>query len=520
MKRHRLISAVATVALLVATPVALGSADGDEIVGGTPAGQGEYPAQGYLEIDTGTDLGQCGGTLLDAHHFLTAGHCVVDDLYSPLPPSAFRVGLNNIEVGPLMDGYGVTNVDVHTGYNGPLYLNDLAMLTLDRPAPYAPLRIVRTDENAIWAPNTTATIIGWGKTSPGGPISNTLLEANALIRADNDCGLYGSAFDPSTMVCAGNGATDTCQGDSGGPLMVPYGGVLVLVGVTSWGNGCADPQFPGIYARLGGPLNQWVMQRHTWASFSVVSPAHSGQPVRFEGSAFRPLPASPLTAFGWDTDGDGQYDDGPAGSASRIFPSGGAFTVGFEASFADGTRVAHRRVVAVNGTPAVQAGTYAVREGGSVPLSGSGRDPEGQALAYSWDLNRDGAYEVNGQMTAFSALTLDGPTTRSAMLRVCDSAGACATSAATIQVVNVRPRANAGPDRRARRRARVRFRMRATDPGRDRLRVLWNFGDGRRARGAVVTHRFRRARTYIVRATVIDDDGARAVDRVRVRIRR
>jgi len=60
--------------------------------------------------------------------------------------------------------------------------------------------------------------------------------------------------------------------------------------------------------------------------------------------------------------------------------------------------------------------------------------------------------------------------------------------------------------------------MRATDPGRDRLRVLWNFGDGRRASGAVVTHRFRRARTYLVRATVIDDDGARATDRVRVRV--
>ena len=519
MKRYRLISAVAAIGLLVAAPAAIASPGGDRIVGGQAATPGEYPAQGYLEIDAGTVSGECGGTLLDARHFLTAAHCVLDALNSPLPSSAFRVGLNNIEVGPSMDVYGVTSVDVHPGYNGLLHLNDLAMLTLDRPAPYTPLRIVRTDENAIWAPNTTATIVGWGMTSPGGPVSNTLLEANVPIRADNDCGLYGSAFDQNTMVCAGNGGTDACQGDSGGPLMVPYGGVFVLVGVTSWGNGCADPQFPGVYARLGGALNQWVMQRHTWASFSVVSPAHSGQPVRFEGSAFRPLPASSLTGFAWDTDGDGQYDDGPAGSASRIFPSGGAFTVGFEASFADGTRVAHRRVVVVNGAPSVEAGAYAVREGGSVALSGTGSDPEGQALAYSWDLNRDGTYEVNGQMTTFSALNLDGPTTRGAMLRICDSAGACATSAATIRIVNVRPRANAGRDRRVRRNRTIRFFVRASDPGRDPLKATWRIA-GRMKRGARVTHVFRRTGLFTVRVTVTDGDGGSTTDRVRVRVRR
>jgi PKD domain len=110
--------------------------------------------------------------------------------------------------------------------------------------------------------------------------------------------------------------------------------------------------------------------------------------------------------------------------------------------------------------------------------------------------------------------------TRVATLRVCDFFGACVEATAIVRVTNAPPRANAGRDRRAKPRQRLLFRMRATDPGRDRLRVLWTFGDGRRASGAVVTHRFRRARTYIVRATVIDDDGARATDRVRVRVTR
>ena len=50
------------------------------------------------------------------------------------------------------------------------------------------------------------------------------------------------------MVCAGysSGGVDTCQGDSGGPLII--GGVLA--GIVSWGDGCADAQYPGIYTRL------------------------------------------------------------------------------------------------------------------------------------------------------------------------------------------------------------------------------------------------------------------------------
>ena len=75
------------------------------------------------------------------------------------------------------------------------------------------------------------------------------------------------AFDPATMVCAGDlvdGGEDTCQGDSGGPLMVFDGSELVLAGVTSFGEGCAEAEYPGVYARVGADaLNDWVRDRLT-----------------------------------------------------------------------------------------------------------------------------------------------------------------------------------------------------------------------------------------------------------------
>ena len=124
------------------------------------------------------------------------------------------------------------------------------MLRLSRNSVKAPTKVAGAGERGLWTAGTLATIAGWGVTSEGGDAPDTLQEAQVPITTDAYCDGAYSDFDASTMVCAGypQGGVDTCQGDSGGPL---FAGGRCVVGATSFGEGCARPGKPGVYARVG-----------------------------------------------------------------------------------------------------------------------------------------------------------------------------------------------------------------------------------------------------------------------------
>ncbi|EFX66765.1 hypothetical protein DAPPUDRAFT_262644 [Daphnia pulex] len=101
--------------------------------------------------------------------------------------------------------------------------------------------------------NQVATIAGWGTTSLGGSLSNVLLKATVTIQDNTVCASQYGNFVGADMLCASAPGKDTCQGDSGGPILVNG----VQVGITSYGNGCADPKYAGVYTRVSNYVS-WI----------------------------------------------------------------------------------------------------------------------------------------------------------------------------------------------------------------------------------------------------------------------
>lgn len=222
---------------------------------------------------------RCGGVYIGDNFVLTAAHCVAGN--NDLGGSRrVRIGTQNIAQGGVT--FKIVDWRIHKGFrNTQPFPDDIAILKIaaDNPAARrfplksAAIRPLGTRPGDV--PVTRGDklrITGWGR---------------VLARTDNDGAFSGGVFNhfspellqinqtPSTTACdrvadyrnrdaekticavSIKAGTDSCNGDSGGPMTRAQGNERVLVGLVSWGLGCAQPGMPAIYTSVPGQLD-WI----------------------------------------------------------------------------------------------------------------------------------------------------------------------------------------------------------------------------------------------------------------------
>ncbi|XP_049813643.1 trypsin-7-like [Schistocerca nitens] len=233
------------------------------IVGGNVTRVNEFP---WVAALSRRGKFYCGGTLISRHHVLTAAHCV-DGLRS----QDILVTLGEHDRGVQNESAslerGVADWQRHDNFSIFTFNHDIALIRLDKPVDFGTSvrpACLPVDNTADYT-DRVAIVTGWGRVEERKPTSATLRKVAVPIMSMEKCRRAGYPSERITdnMICAGypQGKRDACQGDSGGPLHVDNkNGSMEVIGIVSWGRGCARPNYPGIYTRVANYL-PWLHQR-------------------------------------------------------------------------------------------------------------------------------------------------------------------------------------------------------------------------------------------------------------------
>ena len=270
------------------------------IVGGTEAGEGEFPWHAVIKSREPERLRNpyfCGAVVIDQWHILTAAHCVADrgslpcynaptkerfleifdEVSSTDAPHYFDVNSYKrcrwIDPMDIRVYAGITNLySTHTyksrtGYNERPWRyvdrifvteeffgsaqNDIAVLLLQTPFEIGSVQFARLPTPDLKLnPGTPLTVTGFGRRDADRPgASDQLIKAEVEVFPTEQCPYSGTY----KKFCAGRkeGGVDSCQGDSGGPIGIDRGDEnFTVVGIVSYGYGCGLIGYPGVYAEV------------------------------------------------------------------------------------------------------------------------------------------------------------------------------------------------------------------------------------------------------------------------------
>lgn len=250
-----------------------------QIVGGVVAPPGLQPfLVGLVQASVASDYQAqfCGGTLYNERYVITAAHCV--DFITSTSSVAILVGTQTLSTTGQGRRIGVSSITINSRWNPSTFNFDVAVIRLATAVtdiPFAQLAPRNTEPT----PLALSTVSGWGTTSYGGSSPaqlRTVVVPNWDRATCNGPSSYNGQITLS-MFCAGETGKDSCQGDSGGPITSIDN--TTLIGIVSWGDGCAYPLKPGVYARVGNPdIHDFITQ--TASLVPTPTPVPTPAPTR------------------------------------------------------------------------------------------------------------------------------------------------------------------------------------------------------------------------------------------------
>lgn len=251
----------------------------NRIIGGVQSAYGRYKY--FAIIHTGNynchayGCTECGGTVVHDDFVLTAAHCLKP--YMDVHVGAYRYNEKG-ESPPVVAKF------VHPSYDRSAMSHDFLLLKLGAKLSNKIPRVKLGSTNSKNRNKLKA--LGLGMTEHG-RLAATLREVTVKEISNAECNARWryNGFIKNEMMCAGDYRKDSCQGDSGGPLCIPgddpAGRDDVQVALVSFGKGCGDQNFPGVYARVAY-AKKWIDEiicKHSNYKPTRCNPAVKAKPT-------------------------------------------------------------------------------------------------------------------------------------------------------------------------------------------------------------------------------------------------